>query len=69
MMRSQRLMMTGGISESNFKRNIKEVIRCLQESKDILLLEPEGTSEHEMGVAAAGALVEMGVKWERNRTH
>ncbi|CAD7014467.1 protein msta [Ceratitis capitata] len=62
MMRSQRLMMTGGISESNFKRNIKEVIRCLQESKDILLLEPEGTSEHEMGVAAAGALVEMGVK-------
>ncbi|XP_017484626.1 PREDICTED: protein msta-like isoform X1 [Rhagoletis zephyria] len=61
MMRSQRLMMAGEISESEFKRNIKNVIRCLQESRDIMLLEPEGSSEREMGVAAAKALVEMGV--------
>lgn len=63
MMRSQRLMMAGGISEAEFKRNIKEVIRCLQESRHILLLEPFGSNEHEMGAAAAVALTEMGVQW------
>nr|XP_036219352.1 SET domain-containing protein SmydA-8 isoform X1 [Bactrocera oleae] len=62
MMRSQRLMMAGDISETEFKRNIKEVIKCLQESRDILLLEPLGSSEHEMGAAATRALAEMGVK-------
>lgn len=62
MMRSQRLMMAGDISEAEFKRNIKEVIKCLQESRDILLLEPLGSSEHEMGAAATRALAEMGVK-------
>lgn len=61
MIRSQRLMVAGKISETEFKQNIKNVIRCLQESRDIMLLEPEGSSEHEMGVAAAKALVEMGV--------
>ncbi|XP_067633974.1 SET domain-containing protein SmydA-8 [Eurosta solidaginis] len=60
MMRSQRLMLAGKINEADFKRNMKEVVKCLQESRQILLLEPVGSTEHEMGVAAATALQQMG---------
>ncbi|XP_053962707.1 SET domain-containing protein SmydA-8 [Anastrepha ludens] len=62
MMRSQRLMVANEISEAAFKRNIKEVIKCLQESRDILQLEPLGSNEYEMGAAAANALMQMGVQ-------
>ena len=60
MVLSQRLMMTGSISKQDFQKNLKEVVKLLRESRDILQMEPIGSSEHQMGLAAADALSKMG---------
>lgn len=52
-------MQSGQLSRQEFQRRIKEVVKLLQESARILKLEPPGSSEHEMGQAAADALRQM----------
>ncbi|XP_064539705.1 SET domain-containing protein SmydA-8 isoform X2 [Drosophila montana] len=53
-------MQTGQMSRQEFQKRIKEVVKLLKESAHILQLEPPGSSEHEMGRAAADALIKMG---------
>lgn len=60
MVLAQMALQTGKISRQEFQRRLKEVVRLLQNSRDILCLEPEGSNEHEMGKAAADALSKMG---------
>lgn len=52
-------LQSGQLSRQEFQRRIKEVVKLLQESARILKLEPPGSSEHEMGQAAADALCQM----------
>ncbi|XP_017872313.1 PREDICTED: protein msta [Drosophila arizonae] len=52
-------MQSGRMSRQEFQRRIKEVVRLLKESAHILQLEPPGSSEHEMGRAAADALAKI----------
>ncbi|EDW66288.2 SET domain-containing protein SmydA-8 isoform X2 [Drosophila virilis] len=53
-------MQTGQMSRQEFQKRINEVVKLLTESAHILQLEPAGSSEHEMGRAAADALIKMG---------
>ncbi|KNC26808.1 Protein msta, isoform A [Lucilia cuprina] len=61
MMLSQYMIMNNLITRKQFNQNIKEVIQLLKESALILKMEPAGSSEHQMGLAAAEALEKMGV--------
>ncbi|BFF99979.1 SET domain-containing protein SmydA-8 [Drosophila madeirensis] len=61
MVLAQMGLQSGQISRQDFQRRVKEVAKLLQNSRDILLLEPEGSSEHEMGMAAADAVTKMGL--------
>lgn len=47
------------IKVPEYKRRLKEVVRILHESYDILQYEPAGSPEHSMAVAAKSALVAM----------
>lgn len=60
MMISQYQMSTGTMSRQDFQKNIKEVVKLLKESARILKMEPQGSNEHEMGVAAQDSLQKMG---------
>ncbi|KAH8304072.1 hypothetical protein KR059_000002, partial [Drosophila kikkawai] len=60
MVLAQMGMQRGQISRQEFQRRLKEVVKLLQTSRDILCLEPEGSTEHAMGMAAADALIKMG---------
>ena len=60
MVLSQRLMQTNAITRQDFKKNLREVVKLLRECRDILKMEPEGGREHQMGVAAEEALIQMG---------
>ncbi|XP_068158972.1 SET domain-containing protein SmydA-8 isoform X1 [Drosophila tropicalis] len=62
MILAQIAIQKGQISAKEFQCRIKEVIKLLQQSRDILKLEPQGSNEHEMGSAAADALIKMGCK-------
>ncbi|KAH8388057.1 hypothetical protein KR093_011417, partial [Drosophila rubida] len=52
-------MQSGQLRRPEFQRRIKEVLKLLQDSAHILQMEPPGSSEHEMGLAAADALSKM----------
>lgn len=56
MLQITRELQAGKIKNSEFKRRLKEVIQILRKSHDILQHEPEGSSEHQMAVAAKSAL-------------
>ncbi|EDX02031.1 SET domain-containing protein SmydA-8 isoform X2 [Drosophila yakuba] len=60
MVLAQSAFQGGQISRQEFQRRLKEVVKLLQVSKDILLMEPEGSTENAMGLAAADALSKMG---------
>ncbi|XP_016978673.1 SET domain-containing protein SmydA-8 isoform X2 [Drosophila rhopaloa] len=60
MVLAQSAIQSGQISRQEFQRRLKEVVKLLQVSRDILCLEPEGSTENAMGLAAADALVKMG---------
>ncbi|XP_017045855.2 SET domain-containing protein SmydA-8 [Drosophila ficusphila] len=60
MVLAQSAIQSGQISRQEFQRRLKEVVKLLQVSRDILCLEPQGSTEHEMGLAAADALSKMG---------
>lgn len=62
LMSAQHLIMQGSIAPREFHRIIKEVARLLKESSMILKLEPPGSTEHQMGLAAEDALEKMGVQ-------
>ncbi|XP_032597198.1 SET domain-containing protein SmydA-8 [Drosophila grimshawi] len=53
-------MQSGQLTRQEFLKRIKEVAKLLKDSARILQLEPPGSSEHEMGLAAADALTKMG---------
>ncbi|XP_017852999.1 SET domain-containing protein SmydA-8 [Drosophila busckii] len=59
MVQAQLQMQSGQLTRQQFQRRIKEVMQLLRESSRILQLEPAGSAEHEMGLAAAEALREM----------
>ncbi|KAL7743252.1 hypothetical protein ACLKA6_016193 [Drosophila palustris] len=52
-------MQSGRMTRQEFQRRIKEVVKLLEDSSHILQMEPPGSSEHEMGLAAADALSKM----------
>nr|XP_036677093.1 SET domain-containing protein SmydA-8 [Drosophila suzukii] len=60
MVLAQMAIQNGQISRQEFQRRLKEVVKLLQVSRDILCLEPEGSTENAMGLAAADALNKMG---------
>ncbi|XP_061393002.1 SET domain-containing protein SmydA-8 [Musca vetustissima] len=62
LMLAQRQMMLQLCTRRDFNKAIKEVIYLLKESAKILKMEPPGSAEHQMGVAAEDALEKMGVQ-------
>lgn len=65
MLKITRELQTGKITNSEFKRRLKEVIQILQKSHEILKHEPVGSSEHQMAVAGATALKQTQTVWKR----
>uniref|UniRef100_A0A1I8NZ76 SET domain-containing protein n=1 Tax=Stomoxys calcitrans TaxID=35570 RepID=A0A1I8NZ76_STOCA len=57
---AQHLMMQKLISSRDFQKTIKEVIYLLKESSMILKMEPVGSTEYQMALAAEEALEKMG---------
>lgn len=49
-------LQTGKIKVGEYKRRLRDVILILKKSHEILQHEPEGSSEHQMAVAAKAAL-------------
>uniref|UniRef100_T1P8T7 SET domain protein n=1 Tax=Musca domestica TaxID=7370 RepID=T1P8T7_MUSDO len=62
LMLAQRSMMMQLTTARDFNKTIKEVIHLLRESAKILKMEPAGSTEHQMGLAAEEALQKMGVQ-------
>ncbi|KFB42587.1 AGAP011523-PA-like protein [Anopheles sinensis] len=60
MVEAGQLFQRGAIQRPELRRRLKEVQRLLRESERILALEPEGTPEHGIAVAAREALKNMG---------
>lgn len=56
---AQRLYQSQLISKKDFQMYLKEVMQLLRDSHDILKLEPEGSNEYQMGLAAEEALQHM----------
>lgn len=54
-------MQLGTMKPVDFKRRLKEVIQMLKKSYEILKLEPDGSQESEMAVAAKTAISSMGM--------
>lgn len=49
-------LQSGNIKIGDYKRRLREVVQVLRKSHEILKHEPEGSSEHQMAVAAKAAL-------------
>lgn len=60
MIQATRLFEAQEIKASDLKRRLREVIKLLRDSERILAMEPEGSSEHEMALAAQDALGRIG---------
>jgi hypothetical protein len=56
MLRITREYQSGLMKTSDFRRKLKEVLKVLQNSHEILKYEPVGSAENEMAVAAKSAL-------------
>lgn len=59
MLISQYHTMSGLVKRAELKRRIQEVVALLRESSRILQMEPKGSKEFEMGLAAREALLKM----------
>lgn len=59
MLQITRELQMGKITNSDFKKRLKEVIQILKKSQNILQHEPTGTPEHQMAVAGAQAIKEI----------
>lgn len=60
MIQATRLFEAQEIKASDLKRRLREVIKLLRDSERILAMEPVGSSEHEMALAAQDALGRIG---------
>lgn len=60
MIQATRLFEAHEITTSDLKRRLREVVKLLKESEQILAMEPEGSSENTMAVAARDALKRIG---------
>lgn len=60
MIQATRLFEAHEINTSDLKRRLREVVKLLKESEQILAMEPEGSSENTMAVAARDALKRIG---------
>lgn len=56
MLQITRELQMGRIKNSEFRRQLKDVVQILKKSYEILKNEPVGSSEHQMAVAAHAAL-------------
>lgn len=59
MLQATNELQAGKVSNSDFKRRLKEVVQILKKSHEILKHEAIGTSEHQMAVASAAAIKQM----------
>lgn len=60
MIQATRLFETGEIKNNELKKRLREVIKLLKDSEQILKMEPEGSNEYTMSVAASDALQRIG---------
>lgn len=60
MIQATRLFEAHEIGSADLKKRLREVIKLLKESEQILTMEPEGSTEQTMAVAARDALKRIG---------
>lgn len=60
MIQATRLYESGEIKNNDLKKRLREVIKLLKDSEEILKMEPEGSNEYTMAVAARDALKRIG---------
>ena len=60
MIQATRLFEAREINSNDLKKRLREVIKLLKESEEILGMEPDDSSEHEMAIAARDALNRIG---------
>lgn len=60
MIQATRMCESGEMKNNELKKRLREVIKFLKESEEILKMEPEGSNEHTMAVAARDALKRIG---------
>lgn len=60
MIQATRQFEAGQIYAGDLKRRLQEVVQLLRDSERILRMEPTGTSEHDMSLAATDALQRIG---------
>lgn len=60
MLQATRQFEAKAIQAADLKKRLREVVALLRDSAAILAMEPSGTSEHEMSLAAADALLRIG---------
>lgn len=60
MIQATRLFESGEIKNNELKKRLREVIKLLKDSEEILKMEPEGSNEYMMAVAARDALQRIG---------
>lgn len=60
MVQATRLFETRKISNEDLRKRLLEVVTLLRDGEAILRMEPKGTPEHEMSLAAKDALKRIG---------
>lgn len=60
MIQATRLYEAGEIKNNELKKRLREVIKLLKDSEEILIMEPDGSNEYTMAVAARDALNRIG---------
>lgn len=60
MIQATRLFEAKEINNNDLKKRLREVIRLLRDSEEILSMEPEGSNENIMAIAALDALKRIG---------
>lgn len=60
MILATRMLEKQEITNNELRKRLRETVKLLKESEEILLLEPEGSKEYEMAIAAKDALQRLG---------
>ena len=61
MIQSTRLFEAKRINSTDLRKSLREVLQLLKESMKILSMEPEGSNEYSMAVAAKDAIKRIGI--------